>query len=231
MWSFAEVVRGIADSCSAFGVPVTGGNVSFYNETEGRPIHPTPVIGMLGVLGSVQAQVGVGFRAEGDAILLLGATDELDFGGSELAALGGGALSGRPPRLDLAVERRLHLLLVHASAEHLLRSAHDLSSGGLAVALAEAAFAGRHGFSVELPPGETWRVLFSESPSRAVVSCARQDVARLTLAARDHGVPIRPLGAVGGPSLEFGAFEVSLERALSRWDSAFAESLSSKVIW
>ncbi|MDQ3785132.1 MAG: phosphoribosylformylglycinamidine synthase subunit PurL [Actinomycetota bacterium] len=230
MWSFAEAVRGIGDACSALGAPVTGGNVSFYNETEGRPIHPTPVIGMLGVLASVEAQVGIGFRAEGDAILLLGNTDELDFGGSDLAALGGGAPSGRPPRLDLAAERNLHLLLGRACAEYILRSAHDLSSGGLAVALAEAAFAGRVGFNVELPPGEAWRVLFSETPSRAVVSCPRPDVARLTLAARDHEVPIRLLGEVGGEDLEFGAFGVSLERALSRWDSAFVESLSSKLV-
>ncbi|MDQ3767224.1 MAG: phosphoribosylformylglycinamidine synthase subunit PurL [Actinomycetota bacterium] len=230
MWQFTEVVRGIADACRAFDAPVTGGNVSFYNETEGRSIHPTPVIGMLGVLDSVQAQVGIGLRSEGDAILLLGATDELDFGGSELAALSGAAPSGRPPRLDLTVERRLHLLLERAVTEHLLRSAHDLSSGGLVVALAEAAFAGHVGFSVELPPGEAWRVLFSESPSRAVVSCARRDAARLTLAARDHEVPIRMLGEAAGMDLEFGAFSVPLEDARSRWGSAFAESLSSKVV-
>ncbi|MBA2272570.1 MAG: phosphoribosylformylglycinamidine synthase subunit PurL [Actinobacteria bacterium] len=230
MWQFTEVVRGIADACRGLGAPVTGGNVSFYNETEGRPIHPTPVIGMLGVLDSLQAQVGIGFRAEGDAILLLGATDGFDLGGSELAAMGGGEPSGRPPRLDLAAERSLHGLLGRASTEHLLRSAHDLSSGGLAVALAEAAFGGHLGFTVELPPGESWRTLFSESPSRAVVSCAPGRVARLALAARELGVPLTMLGEVGGEDLDFGDFAVALVAARSRWDSAFAESLSLKVV-
>ncbi|MDQ3753044.1 MAG: phosphoribosylformylglycinamidine synthase subunit PurL [Actinomycetota bacterium] len=229
MWEFTEVIRGISDACRALGTPVTGGNVSFYNETDGRPIHPTPVIGMLGVLDPVQTQVGIGFRAAGDVILLLGATDDLDFGGSELAALGGGALSGRPPRLDLAAERSLHLLLRRASMEHLLRSAHDLSSGGLGVALAEAALDGSLGFAVDLPAGEAWKILFSESPSRAVVSCVPAEVAGLAGLAGDHGVPIAMLGEVGGENLDFGAFLMPVAGARSRWDSAFAQSLSLKL--
>ena len=215
MWSFQEALRGIADSCSALGLPVTGGNVSFYNETLGRAVHPTPVIGMLGVLEDATAAVGVAFRARGDVLALLGLTDPDDFGGGAYAAVINGALGGSPPHLDLEREGALHRLLAQAAAQRLLSSAHDLSGGGLAVALAESALAGGLGFRLTAaePVVERHRWLFSESPSRALVSLAPENLDRLRAAAAALGVPMTPLGEVGGDTLDCGGFEVALAEA------------------
>ncbi|MDQ3662252.1 MAG: AIR synthase related protein, partial [Actinomycetota bacterium] len=212
MWSFQEVVRGIADSCSALGLPVTGGNVSFYNETSGLAIVPTPVIGMLGALEDAGAAVGIGFRAERDVIALLGNTDPHDFGASDYAAMVHGELGGSVPYLDLERERALHRLLAQAAADRLLSSAHDLSGGGLAVALAESALAAGLGFRLVGAEGgmELHRWLFSESPSRALVSIAPEKLESLRVAAAARGVPLTTLGEVGGAALDFGAFELPL---------------------
>ena len=215
MWSFQEVVRGIADSCRALGLPVIGGNVSFYNETSGRAIHPTPVIGMLGALEEAGAAVDVAFRAEGDVIALLGTTLPNDFGGGDYAAIVHGALGGAVPHLDLERERALHQLLAETVAQRLLSSAHDLSGGGLAVTLAESALAGGLGFRLTDydPDMETHRWLFSESPSRALVSLAPGELDRLQTAAAALDFPVTALGQVGGDTLDFGTFEVTLADA------------------
>ena len=170
MWQFAEAVRGLADGCAALGVPVTGGNVSFYNQTGTVAIHPTPVIGVLGVHDDVRRRLSVGFRdASGpDSIVLLGRT-EAEFGGSAWAHVLHGHLGGRPPAPDLDAERRLAALLVAAAAAGLLSAAHDLSDGGLAVALAESCLRGGVGCTVRLP-GDPFTALFSESAGRAVVA-------------------------------------------------------------
>ncbi|HEY3603158.1 MAG TPA: phosphoribosylformylglycinamidine synthase subunit PurL, partial [Sporichthyaceae bacterium] len=144
MWQFERAVTGLADGCLALGVPVTGGNVSFYNQTGTVAILPTPVVGVLGVLDDVTRRVPMSFRNEGDAILLLGDTrEELD--GSEWAHVVHGHLGGRPPRVDLAAEQRLAALLVAGATQRLFSSAHDLSEGGLAQALAECCLRGGHG--------------------------------------------------------------------------------------
>ena len=215
MWSFQEAVRGIADSCRALGLPVTGGNVSFYNETSGRAIHPTPVIGMLGVLQDATAAVGLAFKAQGDVIALLGTTHPDDFGAGDYAAVVHGALGGSVPHLDPKREQALHRLLAQAAAKRLLSSAHDLSGGGLAVALAESALAGGLGFRAAgtEPDMETHRWLFSESPSRALVSLAPEKLDRVRAAASELDVPVTPLGEVGGDTLDFGAFQVALTQA------------------
>jgi phosphoribosylformylglycinamidine synthase subunit PurL len=215
MWSFQEVVRGIADSCRGLGLPVTGGNVSFYNETSGRAIHPTPVIGMLGVLHDATAAVPAAFTGPGDLIALLGTTHPDDFGGGDYAEVVWGTVGGPVPHLDLERERALHRLLARAAADELLSSAHDLSSGGLAVALAESAVSGGLGFRLTgAEAGMEWhRWLFSESPSRALVSLLPDKLDELQEAAAALSVPLTPLGAAGGDALDFGAFEVSLEDA------------------
>ncbi|HEY9522642.1 MAG TPA: phosphoribosylformylglycinamidine synthase subunit PurL, partial [Thermopolyspora sp.] len=140
MWQFAEAVRGLADACRTLGVPVTGGNVSFYNQTGTTPIHPTPVIGVLGVIDDVRRRIRSGFTAAGLRVVLLGETRE-EFGGSEWAHVAHGHLGGLPPVVDLDAERALADVMVTAAAKDLVEGSHDLSDGGLAVALAEACLA------------------------------------------------------------------------------------------
>jgi phosphoribosylformylglycinamidine synthase len=202
MGQFVASVRGIGDACRALGVPITGGNVSLYNETDGRAIYPTPVIGVVGLLEDAAHALRRSFRAKGDMVYLLGETGE-DLGGSEMLAVVHGRVAGRPPRLDLEAERRLHALLAEGAARAVLVSAHDLSDGGLAVALAECCFAGDEpgsGARLEVPAGLRPDVLlFSESPSRAVVTT--RDELRMAELARRHGVRWTRLGTVGGDRL------------------------------
>jgi phosphoribosylformylglycinamidine synthase len=200
MWQFAQAVTGLADGCEALGVPVTGGNVSFYNQTGDVAILPTPVVGVLGVLDDVTRRVPMAFRTEGDVVLLLGETrEELD--GSEWAHVVHRHLGGRPPRVDLAAERRLATVLVQGAAQELFASAHDLSEGGLAQALAECCMRSGHGARVKLP-GDPFVALFSESAGRVLVSVPTDRLAVVEKLAAAHGVPLRELGTVGGPALE-----------------------------
>ena len=222
MWQFSEVVRGISDACKVLGTPVTGGNVSFYNETKGRAIYPTPVIGMLGVVDQAELAIGLGFR-DGDAIILLGSIDGSEFGGSEYAKVVNGTIGGRPPKIDLQAELKLQRLLFELSRDRRLRSAHDLSEGGLAVALAESAIAGRTGFEVEPPEGEPHRVLFSESASRVVVSCRPEHLDDLLAAASAAGVPAHSLGRTGGDALGFGTFSLTLDEARRAFEGGFSD--------
>jgi phosphoribosylformylglycinamidine synthase len=196
MWQFAEAVRGLADGCAALGIPVTGGNVSFYNQTGTTAIHPTPVIGVLGVHDDVRKRPGIGFPP-GARIVLLGRT-EAEFGGSAWAHVLHGHLGGRPPAPRLDAERRLAGLL--AAAGGLLAAAHDLSDGGLAVALAESCLRGGTGCRVTLP-GDPFTALFSESAARAIVAVrpgAQEPFGELCAA---HGVPAAAIGAAGGDGL------------------------------
>ncbi len=215
MWQFAEATRGLADACLRLGVPVTGGNVSFYNQTGDSAILPTPVVGVLGVLEDVSRRTPLGFDAEGDVLLLLGETrDEL--GGSEWAHVMHGHLGGMPPRVDLAAEQALAGLLGGASADGLLTAAHDLSDGGLAQALVEACLRRGRGARVELPAGlDPFVALFSESTARVLVALAPAAEPDFTERCRLAGVPVRRLGQVqgAGESAELsvsGLFAVSV---------------------
>jgi phosphoribosylformylglycinamidine synthase len=210
MWQFSEAVRGLADGCAALGVPVTGGNVSFYNQTGETPIHPTPVVGVLGVHADVTRRVAIGPRTEGAAIVLLGRT-EAEFGGSAWAQVTHAHCGGRPPTVDLAAERALALVLTAAAADGLLEAAHDLSEGGLAIALAECCLDQGLGCQVTLP-GDLFTQLFSESAARAVVAVRPgSERAFATLAAR-HGVPLSELGVAGGDSLVVqGSFDIPVD--------------------
>ncbi|MGH2637122.1 MAG: AIR synthase related protein, partial [Actinomycetota bacterium] len=227
MWQFVESIRGMADACRAFETPVTGGNVSFYNESGGSAIWPTPVVGMLGVIRDYRLAVRHEF-GEGTLVYLLGETFP-ELGGSELAEVELGVVAGRPPALDLERERALHRLLIEAAGSDLLRSAHDCDDGGLAVALAESALAGRTGFAVSLPGDLPPHVaLFSESASRAVVTAAPERASELEDLAAAFRVPFSRLGETGGPRIVFDQVaDVTLEDAAAAHEGAIPKLLAS----
>ena len=201
MWQFAESIRGLSDGCRELGIPVTGGNVSFYNQTGDVAIHPTPVVGVLGVMDDVARRTPSGWKAPGQVIYLLGTTaDEL--GGSEWANVEHQHLGGLPPAVDLDRERQLAEILVNASRDGLVDAAHDLSDGGLAIALAEASL--RHGVGAriwldavcERDGIDVFTALFSESTGRAVVSVPRSEEVRFTDMCSARGFAHARIGVV-----------------------------------
>ena len=219
MWEFQQAIAGIRDACLALETPVISGNVSFYNETEGRNIPPTPTIAMVGLLEDVELYLTPWWKAEGDVIVLLGRTRE-EIGGSEYLAVVHGQTRGTPPWIDLEAEKRLHRLVLQAAHERLLRSAHDVAEGGLAVALAECSFGGpRLGARVALEGGlRTDALLFGESQSRMLVSVRRKSATQLRDLARRDDVPYAVLGEVRGHSVVIeGLIDLPLEPARERW--------------
>jgi len=222
MWQFAEAVRGIADGCLELGVPVTGGNVSFYNQTADVAILPTPVIGVLGVIDDVARRTPMGFAAEGEVVLLVGETrDEL--GGSAWAHEVHGHLGGLPPAVDLGRERQLAEILVAGSRDGMVSAAHDVSEGGLAQTLAEMAVRGGRGARVFLPDGlDPFVALFSESAGRAVVVVARSEELRFTDMCVARHVPVTRVGVVDGDALAFqGLFEVPVAELAAASEATF----------
>ena len=223
MWQLAAAVRGLADGCKTLGIPVTGGNVSLYNQTGTNAIHPTPVIGVLGVHDDVRKRLAAGFAADGARVVLLGETRE-EFGGSAWADVVHQHLGGRPPAVDLEGERALAALIAAAASGGMLASAHDLSDGGLAVALAEACLRGGRGCRLSLAgvsaeaPTDVFTALFSESAGRAVVSVRAGYEDDFTALAAAHAVPARVLGRVGGDELSVeDGFTVSLAELERVW--------------
>jgi phosphoribosylformylglycinamidine synthase len=204
MWQFARAVEGMGAACRALEIPITGGNVSLYNETEGRGVLPTPVLGVVGLVEHADRVVRRPFRSEGDVVVLLGESrDEL--GGSEYLQLCHKMIRGVPPALDLDREASLQRLLVQAAAAGILSSAHDCAEGGLAVTVAECCFDAGLGVDVDLPPVashlpgfDDLATLFGESASRVVVSLPAARVGELTALARAGGVPAAAVGRVGG---------------------------------
>ena len=211
MWQFAEATRGLAEGCRELGTPVTGGNVSFYNQTGTTPINPTPVVGVLGLFDDVARRTPMGFQAEGESLLLLGDTrDEL--GGSEWAWAEHRHLGGRPPVVDLVREKLLAEVLVAGSRDGMLSSAHDLSDGGLAQALVESALRKGMGARVVLPLGaDPFVQLFSESAGRCLVSVPRSEELRFTEMCSARGLPCARIGVTDGSTLDLqDLFEVPL---------------------
>ncbi|ONI82751.1 phosphoribosylformylglycinamidine synthase II [Saccharothrix sp. ALI-22-I] len=195
MWQFEQAVKGLADGCVELGIPVTGGNVSFYNQTGSTAILPTPVVGVLGVIDDVRRRVPTGIGAEaGETLLLLGETRE-EFGGSEWAHVVHGHLGGLPPKVDLAREKLLGEVLVAGSRDGMLSAAHDLSEGGLAQALVETCLIGEVGARVFLE-GEKFTELFSESTARVLVAVPRTEELRFTDMCTARGLPWRKVGVV-----------------------------------
>ena len=228
-YQLEECVKGMAAACEALSVPVVSGNVSLYNESDGEAIHPTPVVGAVGLLDEPSTRVTAGFREIGDAVLLLGEPGGNDsLGGSEYLAHVHDLVIGRPS-IDLAAEARLQSLVLELAGDGLLRSAHDCADGGLAVALAESAVLGGLGFSSGPLEGSEARwdaTLFGEASSRVVVSCPAGHAESILARANEAGVPAMRIGTVGGDRLVIGglveealadltdAFENGLERAL-----------------
>ncbi len=207
MWQFSRAIDGIAAACTALEIPITGGNVSFYNETLGRSIDPTPVLGVLGMLEDAGRAMGMAFRAEGDAVLLFDGraagtstakNAEKEFSSSEYSRTLRAIEAGDPPAIDLAGEKRLIALLVTLASDGRLQSAHDVSDGGLAVTLAESCFAS-NGFSVQaaLTSGERDEAaLFGERGARAVVSVTPENVAAVRQVAAQYEVAVVEVGRV-----------------------------------
>jgi phosphoribosylformylglycinamidine synthase len=209
MWQIVEAIEGLADACRALDIPITGGNVSLYNETDGKAIYPTPIIGVVGLLDDASRVLARTFRGEGDDVVLLGEGFG-ELGGSEYLKIVHGLVKGELPRLDLDRERALIALLGRAASESLVRSAHDCSDGGLAVTVAECAFE-THGIGcdIDVPAaGDRNATLFGESASRVVVSVRPQDRAALLQLAAECGVPARLIGTTGGSRLR-----ISIDRA------------------
>jgi phosphoribosylformylglycinamidine synthase len=203
MWQFAEAVRGLADGCQQLGIPVTGGNVSFYNQTGAAAIHPTPVVGVLGVFDDVARRIPMGFQPptgpDGDLLFLLGET-ACELSGSEWAWVTHGHLGGRPPIVDLERERALGALMARASRAGHVNAAHDLSDGGLAQVLVESCLRRGVGARVALPENFSdgvgpFVLLFSESAGRALVSVPRGHQQAFRALAAEHGVACTPIGA------------------------------------
>jgi phosphoribosylformylglycinamidine synthase len=221
MWEFHEAIRGLRDACAALETPVTGGNVSFYNESGSSAIWPTPVIGMLGLLEDYRLRVPTAFPRAGLSIVLLGDT-RAELGGSEFAEAVLGVVAGRPPALDLSAERALIETLVEAAGDDVLTSAHDCSDGGVAVALAESAIMSGHGFAAMIGSDLPAHVaMFSESASRAVVTTAPEWEGRLLEIAATHGTPVVRIGETGGPrAVMDGVFEAPVEELREVWEGA-----------
>ena len=201
MWQFAEVIRGMRDACMALKVPVVSGNVSFYNETDSKPIYPTPTVGMVGLLAKLKRVVTPWFKFPGNIVVLLGRTRE-ELGGSEYLKLIHGLVKGTPPWIDLKLEQAVQNCCLEAIDRGILRSAHDISDGGLAVSLAECCIGGPdRPLGVRIETHEMIRgdaLLFSESPSRIVVSLEEKNLARLQELAAELRVPMHVIGTVGG---------------------------------
>lgn len=231
MWQFVESIRGIRDACLTIGVPVVSGNVSFYNETEGRAIPPTPTIAMVGLLEDVDRFTTQWFKADGDVIVLLGRTRE-ELGASEYLALSQGMVRGAPPWIDLAVEKQVQQVCATAIAEGLVRSAHDVSDGGLAVALAECCIAAPEhprGAVIELQGAiRPDALLFGESQSRILLSLRRQNVGRLRELAAVAEVPLTMLGEVRGRRLIISPLiDLSLDELWRVWSEALPQRMEA----
>jgi len=253
MWQFAEAVEGLADACRALDIPITGGNVSLYNETDGQAIYPTPIIGVVGLIEDAARVVARTFKKAGDEIVLLG-ENYGELGGSEYLETTHGLVKGQPPRLDLDRERALITLLTRAAAAGLVQSAHDCSDGGLAVTLAESAFdTDGIGLDVDVPDAQpklhpstgsgrpesfssasAAATLFGESASRAVVSVKPADLSALLQMAAELGVPASGIGRTGGSRIAISvsgqpALECSVAEAEHVWTSALGRYFEGRA--
>ena len=240
MWSFSEVIDGMAEVCNALGTPVVSGNVSFYNETEGRGILPTPVIGMVGLVEDVKRVLQPGFKNIGDVVALLGTTND-DLSISEYAAIIQASSTeqmingGRVPELDLTLEKAVQATCLEAAESGLLESAHDCSDGGLAVALSESCFScpTRPAIGAEIELNDklpTVAALFSETPSRIIITFAADSLESIQRIAGHHNCPMQLIGRVGGDALRVSLNgEIVVESAVSTLEEAWRGALPRKL--
>ncbi|MFD6332502.1 phosphoribosylformylglycinamidine synthase subunit PurL [Streptomyces niveus] len=211
MWQFAEATRGLADGCLQLGTPVTGGNVSLYNQTGETAIHPTPVVAVLGVIDDVTRRTPIAFAEEGQLLYLLGETRE-EFGGSAWSQVIHDHLGGLPPAVDLDREKLLGEILISGSRDGMIDAAHDLSDGGLIQAVTESCLRGGKGARLVVPDGlDAFTALFSESAGRAVVAVPRSEELRFTDMCGARGLPATRIGVVDGEEIEVqGEFSIPL---------------------
>ncbi len=247
MWQFTEAIDGIAEACSALETPITGGNVSFYNETLGKPIYPTPVLGVLGLLEDAECALGSGFRTEGDLILLLDGSgapavssepQRSEFSSSEYAKAIHGIVAGAPPAIDLAAEKRLIDCLVKLATERAIFSAHDVSDGGVATTVAESCFASG-GLSAQIdlgsPKGTNEAAdfaLFGERGARAVVSVAPASLARASAIAAQYDTKVQQIGSVtrGDFRIQYEGASViqgTADSFLRTWSESLGKAIES----
>ncbi|MGH3457545.1 phosphoribosylformylglycinamidine synthase subunit PurL [Aeromicrobium sp.] len=217
MWQFEQATHGLKDACAELGIPVTGGNVSFYNQTGETNILPTPVVGVLGVIDDVRIRVTQGFSRAGEHVLVLGETRE-ELSGSTWADVVHDHLGGLPPVVDLAAEQALAALLREAARREFLSAAHDLSDGGLAMSLVEGCL--RHDVGVHVELDDPFVELFSESSARALVVVAEERHDDFVALAEEHGVELASIGRTGGDMLEVaGQFSVSVVELRADWSA------------
>jgi phosphoribosylformylglycinamidine synthase len=234
MWQFARAVEGMGAACRALDIPITGGNVSLYNETDGSAVLPTPVLGVVGLIEKADTVVGRAFRSADDVIVLLGESRP-ELGGSEYLKVVHGLVRGVPPKLDLKREAALQRMLVAGAASGIIRSAHDCAEGGLAVTVAECCFDSGLGAVVdvnsvasEVASLETVMTLFSESASRVVVSVSAAQVGDLLTLASREGVTATRLGVVGGHTIRIAVdglavIDIPLTDAERIWTTAIED--------
>ena len=240
MWQFAQAVEGISEACLALDIPITGGNVSLYNETDGKAIYPTPIIGVVGLIEDASRALARTFRQAGSEILVLG-RGKGELGVSEYLKRAHGVVAGEAPQLDLTAERALIDLLARAATAGLLLSAHDCSDGGLAVTLAECAFdTGGIGFDVNVPADQpsgfdpAIATLFGESATRAVVSVRPEDSQALLNMAAEAGVPAQVVGRTGGERIrvsvaDASAIDCTVAEAEGVWSTALERPFAGRA--
>lgn len=232
MWQFKQSVAGISDACRKFGTPVTGGNVSFYNETSGKGIYPTPTIGMVGLIEDVNFVCTQWFKQEGDVIILLG-KNEADLGGSEYLLRVHGMTQGRPPHLDFDLELAVERAVRTGIRRGIVKQAHDVSEGGIAVALAECAITGPRILGAQVILENDARadtLLFGESAARIIISVSKDDVEKMLTIAKEYGAPAKKIGTVGGDRLLVrDHLAVDLHKLRDVWENAIP-SLIDKLV-
>ncbi|HEX4952542.1 MAG TPA: phosphoribosylformylglycinamidine synthase subunit PurL [Thermoanaerobaculia bacterium] len=225
-WQLAECIRGMSEACRALEIPVVSGNVSLYNETEGRSIHPTPTVAAVGLLTRLDTLPSASFEAPAQRIVLLG-EDRREYGGSAYLRLLYGIEQGLPPAVDLSAEARLVKLMRYLVSQGVVATAHDLAEGGVAVALAECCFGRGIGARVRLPLEPT--ALFSETQARAVLACAPGNLETVLAEAERAGVPAREVGETGGPRLEIhaegGGLALDVRDLRATWSTALPRAL------
>jgi len=230
MWQFDQAINGMRDACLRLNTPVVSGNVSFYNETEGTAIYPTPSVGMVGLIENIENHLTQWFKDEGDIIVLLGQTKE-EFGGSEYLKQIHSKVCGQPPELDLELEIKLIEVLLKASEKGIIKSAHDISEGGIAVAVSECCFTPTGPIGFEISVSHLLRkdaILFSESQGRAVVSLSTTNLNNLKELTSESGLPMEIIGQVKGTRLLIeDLIDIPVSRAFSAWANGFENILKS----
>ena len=230
MWQFKRAIEGISEAAVRLNTPVVSGNVSFYNQTGRSAIYPTPTIGMVGLITDVEKHITQWFKDDGDVIVLLGETRE-ELGGSEYMKQVHGIVAGKPPRLDLEAESNLVRALLEASDRGILKSAHDLSEGGIALSLAESCFTPENTVGITVELSGTIRgdaLLFSESQARAVVSLDNKNTGILRTITESNNVPMTVIGTVGGAGfLIKGLIDIPVSEARRAWAAGFENNLKS----